>query len=128
MPRNLSEGNKKDGTGCRLTKLVTLHRRARDRRREDVLHSPLRYSVAGAALYQFALNVVAEIISFDSEEALLRVGFCKVGCSLHSGHDSDSCVVGNTENSRNLLRRIQIVGFDLDATDTLFPLLFFFTG
>jgi len=29
MPRNLSEGNKKDGTGWRLTKSVTLDRRTR---------------------------------------------------------------------------------------------------
>ena len=82
--------------------------------------------MAGALLYQLALNVVSQITSFDSEEALLRVGFCKIGASLHAGHDSDGAVVRNAEDGSNILRRTEMIGFDLDGTEAFLPDLRFF--
>jgi hypothetical protein len=48
----------KDGTGCRLTKSVTLHRRARDRRREDVRHRATATLSPGAFFRQAAARSV----------------------------------------------------------------------
>ena len=93
MPRNLSEGNKKDGTGCMQLS-----------GRQLIEGFSLRCSVAETLLCQFALNVISQITSFDPEETLLRVGFCKIDASLHAGHDSDSGVVRNAEDGSNFLR------------------------
>src|SRR5579871_276012 len=77
-------------------------------------------------LCQFALNVISQITSSNPEETLLRVGFCKIGASLHAGHDSGSGVVRNAKNDSNFLRRIEMIGFDLNATEASLPALLIF--
>jgi hypothetical protein len=54
------------------------------------------------------------------------VGFSKVSASLHARHDSDSGVVRNAKNDSNFLRRIEMIGFDLNATEASFPALLIF--
>lgn len=51
------------------------------------------------------------------------MGFCKIGASLHAGHDSDSGVVRNAKNDSNFLWSIEMIGFDLNATEASFPAL-----
>ena len=56
------------------------------------------------------------------------MGFCKIGSSLHLGHGSDSGVVRNAKNDGDFLRRIEMIGFDLKATDASFPALCIVAG
>ncbi len=88
----------------------------------------MRCSALEPRLYHFALDVVSQITSSDPEETLLRVGFCKIGASLHAGHGSDSGVVRNAKNGSNFLRRIEMIGFDLNADEASFPPLFIVAG